>query len=64
VGERFTFGFDPAELPAYLAARGLALVSDVGAAEFRAQHLGQATASGIHGHEFYRVAVARIPAEP
>ena len=29
LGEPFTFGFDPAELPAYLDARGLALEDDL-----------------------------------
>src|SRR5262245_15466220 len=30
-GEPYTFGFDPAELPQFLAARGLSLIEDVGA---------------------------------
>jgi methyltransferase (TIGR00027 family) len=61
VGERFTFGIDPAQLRGYLWAMGLTLSSDVGAAELRAQYLGP-EADGIHGHEFYRVAVARVGA--
>jgi O-methyltransferase involved in polyketide biosynthesis len=32
-GERLTFGIDPDALPGFLAARGLSLERDVGAAE-------------------------------
>lgn len=59
VGERFTFGIEPSELPAFLADRGMTLESDVGCAEFRARCYGEA-ARGMRGHEFYRVAQARI----
>jgi len=58
-GERFSFGMEPREVPAYLAARGLELESDEGAAEFRARYYGEA-ARGLRGHEFYRVALARV----
>jgi len=34
-GEPYTFGFDPAELPQYLAARNLSLIEDVGASTYR-----------------------------
>jgi methyltransferase (TIGR00027 family) len=61
VGERFTFGLDPADTPAFLAERHLTLESDVGAAEFRERCYGEA-ARAIRGHEFYRVAAARIAA--
>jgi methyltransferase (TIGR00027 family) len=54
--EPWTFGFDPAELPAYLAARGIALVDDLGADDYRARYLGAAG----RGYAFYRVAVARV----
>jgi methyltransferase (TIGR00027 family) len=57
--EPWTFGFDPAELPAYLAARGLRLVSDLGAADYRACTMGAAGARSV-GYEFYRMAVAEI----
>jgi len=59
VGERFTFGIEPGRLPAYLAERGLSLISDLGAAEYRERYLG-AAARRIRGHEFYRVALARV----
>ena len=38
-GEPYTFGFDPAELPRYLAERGLRLIEDVGADAYRARYL-------------------------
>lgn len=58
-GERWTFGFDPADLGGYLAARGLRLLADVGSLEYRAQYMGP---RGRHmlGYEFYRLAVACI----
>jgi methyltransferase (TIGR00027 family) len=62
-GERFTFGLDPAELPAYLAARGLALEQDIGAAEYRRRYYGDASRH-MRGHEFYRVVVARVAPRP
>src|SRR5215470_14439090 len=59
IGEPWTFGFDPAELGAYLGMRGLRLVEDVGAVEYRARYWGKRT-HGLRGYEFYRVAVARV----
>jgi methyltransferase (TIGR00027 family) len=58
-GERFTFGIEPGELPEFLARRGLRLESDVGATQFRERYYG-AAARGMRGHEFYRVALARV----
>jgi methyltransferase (TIGR00027 family) len=60
-GERFTFGIEPGELSGFLAERGFSLESDVGAAEFRERYYGDA-ARGMRGHEFYRVALARVAA--
>jgi methyltransferase (TIGR00027 family) len=60
-GEPWTFGLEPAELPAYLAARGLALDEDVGAADYRRTYLG-AVAGRIRGYEFYRIVRAHVPA--
>lgn len=57
-GEPWTFGLDPAALPAYLAARGLELVDDLGACDYRARYLGDPG----RGYAFYRVAVARVGA--
>ena len=58
-GERLTFGMEPSMVPQYLAERGLSLEFDMGAAEYRARHFG-AAARRIRGHEFYRVALARV----
>jgi methyltransferase (TIGR00027 family) len=58
-GERMTFGLPPAGLGTYLAERGLTLVSDEGAAAFRRRFYG-AAADAQRGHEFYRVAHARM----
>jgi len=61
VGERFTFGIDPSQLMEFLSRRGLSLESDIGAAEYRARYFGEA-ARKMRGHEFYRVAIARVRA--
>lgn len=58
-GERLTFGMEPSQVPQYLAERGLSLDHDVGAAEYRERYFG-AEARKIRGHEFYRVALARV----
>ncbi|MBI1816231.1 MAG: SAM-dependent methyltransferase [Deltaproteobacteria bacterium] len=58
-GEKLTFGIDPSQLPEFLAERGLSLESDLGAAEYRQRYFGDA-ARKMHGHEFYRVALARV----
>jgi O-methyltransferase involved in polyketide biosynthesis len=60
-GEKLTFGIDPSRLPEFLAERGLALESDRGAAEYRALYFGE-RARTMRGHEFYRVALARVRA--
>ena len=57
-GEPWTFGLDPGELEAYLAARGLELVEDVGSLEYRARYLGESRRT-LRGFAFYRVAMAR-----
>lgn len=59
VGEQLRFGIDPAELPTFLAARGFELESDLGAADYRQRIFGDA-ARRMRGHEFYRVAQARV----
>jgi methyltransferase (TIGR00027 family) len=59
-GEPWTFGLDPAELPAYLAARGLALDWDLGAADYRARYFGPAAAARLRGYEFYHAALATV----
>ena len=59
VGEKLTWGIDPKELPGFLAERGLSLESDVGAADYRERYFKDAARS-MRGHEFYRIALARI----
>jgi methyltransferase (TIGR00027 family) len=58
-GEPWTFGFDPAELPGYLAERGLTLITDLSTREAAARYLAplgrdEPTAA------FYRVAAAEV----
>ncbi len=57
--EPWVFGIDPAEACGYLAARGLELLEDLGADEFRARYLS-GWPGGLRGYAFYRVALARI----
>lgn len=58
-GEPWTFGFDPARLPRYLAERGLLLLEDLGADQYRACCFG-AAAAAMRGYQFYRAANARV----
>jgi methyltransferase (TIGR00027 family) len=59
VGEPWTFGLDPAELPDYLAERGLTLISDEGADDYRRRLLGDSPRN-LRGYGFYRLAVAEV----
>ncbi len=59
-GEPWTFGLDPAELPVYLRERGLELVWDLGASDYRRRYMGSASRS-MTGYEFYRAALAEVP---
>jgi methyltransferase (TIGR00027 family) len=59
-GEDLTFGIDPAETGSYLSELGLHLEWDLGAADYRRQAFGDEAARRIRGHEFYRVALARV----
>ena len=58
-GEKLTWGIEPEKLPAFLAERGFSLETDVGAQQYRERYFG-AAARAMRGHEFYRVAVARV----
>jgi methyltransferase (TIGR00027 family) len=58
VGEPWTCGFEPSEMPAYLAARGFALVEDLSADDYRARYFGDAARS-MKGYSFYRAVRAR-----
>lgn len=59
VGEKLTFGMDPKALPQFLTDRGLSLERDIGAADYRRLYFKEG-ADSIRGHEFYRVAIAKI----
>ena len=58
VGERWTFGFDPAALPVYLGARGYDLLEDVGSVQYRTAYLPTRRRL-LRGYEFYRIAAAQ-----
>ena len=59
-GEPYTFGFDPAELPGYLAARDLELIEDVGAATYRERYLDPRGRGHEPLSEFQRAALVRV----
>jgi O-methyltransferase involved in polyketide biosynthesis len=59
-GEPWTFGLAPAELRGYLAARGLDLAWDLGAADYRARYFGSAAAARLRGYEWYHAALATV----
>jgi methyltransferase (TIGR00027 family) len=63
VDEPWTFGLAPAALPAYLEARGLRLIDDVGSLEYRARYMAP---QGRHmrGYDFYRAALAQVSGAP
>ena len=61
-GEPWIFGIQPGELSPYLAARGLELVTDVGAADYRARYLEPAGRK-LALFEGERVAVAQVIGE-
>jgi len=63
LGEPWTFGFNPLELHAFLGARGLELIDDIGSVEYRGRYMAP---GGRHmtGYEFYRAALALVPDKP
>ncbi len=58
-GEPWTFGLNPSLIKGYLAERGLQLLEDLGAHEYRGRYFGK-KAGRMRGYEFYRVAVAIV----
>ena len=58
-GEPWRFGLLPGELPAFLRERGLKLVSDLDANEYREKVMG---AAGRHmqGYGFYHTVLAEV----
>src|SRR5262249_35263456 len=59
LGEPWTFGLYPEQLPDYLKARGLRLMEDLGSTEYRKRYMARRPAN-VRGYEFYRVAVAWV----
>jgi len=57
IEERWTFGFDPGALAAYLREFGWELMEDMGAGDYRKKYLGERKGI-LKGYEFYRVAMA------
>jgi methyltransferase (TIGR00027 family) len=55
-GEPWTFGFTPEEVPAYLLKKGVRLLIDLGAAEYRRMYMPPV--NKLIGYEFYRAALA------
>src|SRR4029450_10853147 len=62
-GEPYTFGFDPAELPQYLAARDLILIEDVDASTYRGRYLRPLGREQEPLAEFQRAAVVEVAGE-
>jgi len=58
-GEPWTFGMHPDSVAHYLEQRGLQLVADLGADEYRCKVLGK-RAQQIRGYGFYHAALAEI----
>jgi methyltransferase (TIGR00027 family) len=59
-GEPWQFGLIPEELPAFLRERGLSLLSDLGADEYRARVMG-ADGRRMQGYGFYHTVLAEVP---
>jgi methyltransferase (TIGR00027 family) len=58
-GEPWTFGMAPEALPRCLQSRGLRLLEDLGADDYRARYFGP-KAHQMRGYSFYRTAVATV----
>jgi methyltransferase (TIGR00027 family) len=59
-GEPYTFGFEPIELPRYLAARKLILIEDVGARTYRERYLTPLGRGQEPLAEFQRAALVEV----
>ena len=62
IEEKWTFGFIPEQLPAYLHSFQFRLMEDTGAADYRERYLPERK-SILKGYEFYRVALAEKTGE-
>jgi hypothetical protein len=58
-GEPWTFGMHPDTVAHYLEQRGLHLLADLGADEYRCKVIGP-TARQVRGYGFYHAALAEI----
>jgi methyltransferase (TIGR00027 family) len=56
IGEAWTFGFRPEDVPDYLARKGFRLIADLGATEYRALYWPQP--ERLEGYEFYHAVLA------
>jgi methyltransferase (TIGR00027 family) len=56
IGEAWTFGFRPEDMSDYLARRGLRVVTDLTATDYRAIYWPQS--ASLKGYEFYRAVLA------
>jgi methyltransferase (TIGR00027 family) len=59
LGEPWTFGLDPRELPGFLSKFRLVLEADLGADAYRKRYLGEHV-SELHGYGFYRLATVHV----
>jgi methyltransferase (TIGR00027 family) len=59
-GEPWRFGLLPEQLPAFLRERGLTLLSDLGADDYRARVMG-AESRHMQGYSFYHTVLAEVP---
>ena len=59
-GEPWRFGLLPEQLAAFLRERGLTLLSDLGADEYRAKVMG-AQSRQMPGYSFYHTVLAEVP---
>jgi methyltransferase (TIGR00027 family) len=62
-GEPWVFGIHPTEVPGFLTARGLVLVEDVGAADYRHRYL-EPIGRTMNLFDGERVAAAEVPEAP
>lgn len=60
LGEPWTFGLDPREVPAFLSKFRLVLEADLGADTYRRRYLHEQP--GLRGYGFYRLATAHVVA--
>jgi hypothetical protein len=58
-GEPWTFGFHPSELPLYLKERGLRLIEDLDAIQYRHITMGLPGACA-RGYEFFHAVLAQV----